>query len=83
MLLLYLNNGKCKNKYKWYSSLKKYFPFLACLTSINIEMGDRFATTGMARKVVELLCPFLWGGAGSPFKTMSPERGLPSYQVAS
>ena len=34
------------------------------------EMGDRLTATDMSRKW-GLLCPFPWGGAGSPSNTMS------------
>ena len=40
-------------------------------SSATAEMGDRLATIDVGQKW-GLLCPFLWGGAGSPSNTMSP-----------
>jgi len=39
-------------------------------SSVVAEMGDRLATTDMGRKLGAVP---LWGGAGSPCNTMSPE----------
>jgi len=51
-------------------------------SAVAAEMGDRLATIDTDRKLRGLLCPFPWGGAGSPSNTMS-HPGLSPYQMTS